>query len=420
MAGRFGRTAAIAVAPVAWAAVEVMRTSGPLGTPWLRLGDGLAVWPFLAQSAAIGGVALLSGWIVAVNATLAVAALAAADGRRRAAAVALVVFAVPALFGLLRLGLAADHAMAPDSDLVRVAAVQPNVSAAERHVQARFDENLSQLLALSRTARDAGAEVVAWPEGAFERTGTDSGHLFLGSIANHLGVPLLAGLRRGASDAPGVRWNSTALATPDGTSRIAGDKVRPVPVYERAADFPLARYLASLGWWPGTVRAAESPGVIEVDLARSRRVRLGVLLCIDAAHPDLARSLRLRGAELLLNPANEAEAGPWPAWQHAAIARLRAIETGLSLVRVANTGPSVWVDGYGREVARIESDRPATAVVGVAPPLPVTPYARWGEGVVWGLMLAPVPVALVARIRGRQPRVSSEAHSVRPLWGGKA
>src|SRR5690606_31297608 len=121
---------------------------------------------------------------------------------------------------------------------------------------------------------------------------------------------------------PGMRWNSLVLAEPGGTSRIAGDKVRPVPLYERAPDFALARRLDALGVWPGRVRAASAPGLVDVPQLRGEGVRVGVLLCIDAAHPDLARDLRRRGAALLVNPANEAEAGPWAARQHAAIARL--------------------------------------------------------------------------------------------------
>lgn len=411
-----GRGLALAAAPTGWVLVESLRTTGPLGTPWLRLGDALAAWPSLAQLASVGGVALVSGWIVAVNAAFAGAALGA-RARRPALGAALVLLAGGAAFGAVRLG--AAGAASPIAAPVRIAAVQPDVGAGERHVRARFDEHLGRLLALSRTARDAGADLVAWPESSFERTGGEDGHLFLGSIANHLGVPLLAGLRRAAPEAPGARWNSIALAEPGGTTRIAGDKVRPVPLYERAADFPLARWLDARGGWPGRVRAAPSAGVIDVDLARAAPVRLGILVCIDAAHPDLARALRRRGAQVLLNPANEAEPGQWAARQHAAIARLRAIETGLPLVRVANTGPSTWIDGFGREIARIEAGSPAAGVAAVTPPLPATPYARWGNSLAWVALLAPIAAALAVGPHGRRSRNSSGARELLPLRGGK-
>lgn len=415
LARRTDARLALAAFPAAWVGIEALRASGPLGTPWLRLGDALATWPVLAQPAALGGVGLLGGWIAAVNAALAAAAVGG-TGRRRAATVAVALLACPLLAGALRLAFAADTG---EANRFRVAAVQPDLARGERHVRARFDENLGRLLALSRRARAARADLIVWPESAFEGTGGEQGHPFLGSIANDLEVPVLAGLRRAVPGAPERRWNSVALAEPGGATRVVGNKVRPVPLYERAPDFALADRLAAAGWWPGVVQAADRAGVASTPLARGGEARVGILLCIDAAHPDLARDLRRQGAELLLNPANEAESGSWAARQHAALARLRAIETGLPLVRVANNGPSIWVDGYGREVARLAAGAPGAAVVGVPAALAATPYARWGDAPVWAGLLAPVALA-GAGARRSGGVLSSEAHELRPLRGGRA
>jgi apolipoprotein N-acyltransferase len=63
-------------------------------------------------------------------------------------------------------------------------------------------------------------------------------------------------------------------------------------------------------------------------------------------------------------------------YQHAALARLRAIETGKPLVRAANTGISLVVDGYGRTVAQLPIDQSGVMDVPLPPAAPETPFVR--------------------------------------------
>jgi apolipoprotein N-acyltransferase len=395
---RAGRTAALAAAPGLWAALELLRAEGPLGVPWLRLADALAQWPILIQAGAVGGAALVSAWIVAVNAAIA-AALGAARWRTWTAPVAL------AAGGAVLGAMALPAREAAVSEGLRVAAIQPSIASAHRFDRARFDANLVRLLRLSRDALRASPDLVAWPEGAWERWAVAGGDPFLGAVASSLGTPLLAGVRRAAEPA-GVRWNSIALATPDGGTRIAGDKVRPVPVYERAPRSTLARALGGALGWPGRVLPAREPGLVEIRTGRDRDVRVGLLICLDAAYPALARDLRRRGAEVLVSLANEAESGGWSARQHAALVRLRAVETRLPLVRVANTGPSVWVDGWGREIARLEPDRAGAGVAMLAPAGRPAPYVALGNAPVLCLLA----FAAWAGIQGGARAVRRQIH----------
>ena len=389
LARRAGSDIALAAVPALWATLELARADGPFGLPWLRLADAVAEWPMLIQGAALGGATLVSAWIAAVNAALAMA-LRAGSGRAWAVPCAI---AALAFAGELPLAGAA----AVGSDGLRIAAVQPAIPAAERS-EALLGANLERLLALSRTAVRDAPDLVVWPEGAWRRWAGAQGEPFLGALANDLDTPVLAGVRRVA---PGSawRWNSVVLGLPGGESRVVGDKVAPLPLYERAPDTGAARALARVVDWPGAVLAAREPGIAEVPTARGGHVHVGILVCIDAAHPALARSLRRRGAELLVNVSNEAESGPWSARQHAALVRLRAVETGLALVRIANTGPSLWVDAWGREIGRLGAGREATATATVPPPRPQPPYAALGDAPILAALFAPPLVGLASRRR---------------------
>ena len=104
----------------------------------------------------------------------------------------------------------------------------------------------------------------------------------------------------------------------------------------------------------------------------------------------------------LLNLTNDGwfgqSSGPY---QHFAMARLRAVEQGVPIVRAANTGISAIVDPYGRVIASLGLG--AAGVVDGPLPRPLarlTPYARFGDATLIGLV--PFVLVLAWLVRGRQ------------------
>ncbi|HEX8373833.1 MAG TPA: apolipoprotein N-acyltransferase, partial [Geminicoccaceae bacterium] len=104
------------------------------------------------------------------------------------------------------------------------------------------------------------------------------------------------------------------------------------------------------------------------------------LICFEAAFPGRAAPDEPRPA-WLLNVTNDAwfgtSAGPY---QHLAQARLRAVEEGLPLVRVANTGISVVTDAHGRVLARLGLNESGVLDARLPGALPEAPFARRHEG----------------------------------------
>ncbi|MEE8557910.1 MAG: apolipoprotein N-acyltransferase [Myxococcota bacterium] len=393
---RRDRALALLVAPLFWVTAELVRTQGTFGYPWHHVGYALAEHASLMQLAAFGGVYALSLWIVSVSAML----VGGGGLSRRTRVVAWGVLAIPVLLGPRALD------MRPAHEVFRVAAVQPGVEEPGRREDALLRRNLTQLVKLTEEGVRSRPDLVIWPESAFERAVGPGGDPLLSAVVRRYEVPLLTGAWR-IEGAPRVLHNSALLIDTNGEITPAGDKVHPVAFYEGTPSSEIERFVAGFGLWPGRFVRGDRSGLVRIERADGTSIRVGVLICVDSSYPDLARDLHRRGAQLLVEISNEAQTGSWSAWQHALLSRVRAVETGLPLVRVANAGPTEWIDGYGRVIARLPP-----GVVGVeAANVPLIrnapPYTTLGDGPVFACALAPV-VLLALRRRRKAPNSLTE------------
>src|SRR5262249_12254950 len=134
------------------------------------------------------------------------------------------------------------------------------------------------------------------------------------------------------------------------------------------------------------------PGPTTIALPRLPAV--SPLICYEAIFPAAIVD-RASRPHWLLNVTNDAwygrSSGPY---QHFAIARTRAVEEGLPLIRVANNGSSGVIDAQGRVLARTNLDDVTYADVLLPASGTTTPYAVIGD---WGflalLIIGLVPVA---------------------------
>jgi len=126
------------------------------------------------------------------------------------------------------------------------------------------------------------------------------------------------------------------------------------------------------------------------------------LICYEVIFADGVVAAGSR-PKWLLNITNDAwfgmSSGPY---QHFAMARLRAVEQGLPLIRAANTGISGVVDPFGRVIKRLSLNTRGI----VDSPLPkstksATIYSKFGDWPILGLAIVLLIVSILGEKRAR-------------------
>jgi apolipoprotein N-acyltransferase len=341
-------------------AAELARGYVLTGFPWALIGH---VWidTAPAQLAALIGPSGLTFL------TFATAALAASLHPTRLISAAALLAAMWG-FGLWQLS--QPDPAAPGATL---RLVQPNAPQ-----DAKWDPENAQFFfdrLMAATAAPGEVDLVIWPETALPYLVVTNPDLPALIATAGRGAPVAVGLQR----VEGLRgWNSLQVFGPGGAVLASYDKHHLVPFGEY---IPLADL--AYDWFGIEAFAAQTghaysagPGPLVWDLGR-----LGLvlpLICYEAVFPqDLRTAVR---PDWLLQVTNDAWFGTLTGpFQHAAQARLRAVEQGLPLVRVANTGVTEVVDARGRITAALPFGTDGFLDAALPGPLPATPYSRWGE-----------------------------------------
>jgi apolipoprotein N-acyltransferase len=364
---------------IALTGVELARGYVLTGFPWALIGHVWIETP-VAQLAAWVGPSGLTLWTCALAGLLAV--------RRWPQALAAVVM-LGAAWGIGAQRLAQPEP-APSGITMRL--VQPNASQVTKWDADLAQSHFDRLLRLST---GGPVDLVVWPETALPYLidgSPELGPIIGGAMG---GAPVALGLQR----TEGVRaWNALAVVSPEG--EIIAD-------YRKHHLVPFGEYIPfgdlAFDWFGLSAFAAQqghsySAGVGAAVLDLGPLGKMLPLICYEAVFPQDLRAAPER-ADWILQVTNDAwfgtRSGPW---QHLAQAQLRAIEQGLPLVRVANTGITAMIDARGRVTAQLPMGVEGALDAALPASLAAPPYARWGE---WPVVLLLAGCALVAFRRQR-------------------
>ncbi len=380
-----------------WVALELLRGQ-LLRFPWNPLASTLAFAAPALQPVAWFGV-YGTDLLLALLAVLPVGVLEARGRLRLVRAGLLALLALVLMLpGLLRRPPAGDEAAG-----IPVRIVQPNIAQKAKWDPALRRRWLELQLALTRRPAEVPPRLILWPESAVPYVVEDPTLQRILAEALPAGAVLGFGADRFVDGDPPRLTNSFYLLDSSGRLRDRYDKVDLVPFGEF---LPFGDLLAPLGLGKLTLGAVDfSPGPGRRTLEAPGIPPLSPLICYEAAFPFRATDGSGR-ARILVNVTNDAwfgrSAGPW---QHFALARMRAVETGLPLLRAANTGISAVIDGYGRVLAMLPLETRGVLDARLPPALTPPPASRWPWGatlvaVLLALAVAMVDLALARRHKG--------------------
>lgn len=340
-----GRIAALAAA---FGFVEWLRSFVATGFPWNAIGYAAMPVPLMMQSSHVLG--LLAITTLAVFVFSAPALLGTRRGAWPGLLLAAALLVAHVGYGAYRLNLAP---LDEGDRSLTVRLVQPSIDQSQKLENTDRIGIFEKHLALTAAPPEEGKprpEVIVWPETSvpFILTENPDALVRIGDVLEDGQILLTGTVRaeeRGAGQAP-LYYNAVYMIDDKGQILGASDKVHLTPFGEYVPYESLLREfgIEELISLPGGFTAAASRSPLKLPSG----IGFYPLICYEAIFPaEIAPDLA--GASVILNVTNDAWFGASPGpYQHFLQARLRAVETGVPLVRVANSGISAVIDPQGR------------------------------------------------------------------------
>ncbi len=286
-------------------------------------------------------------------------------------------------------------------DNIRLRLVQPNIPQALKWKSELRQQHVIKQMAMSKRTPGAGGAPshVIWAETNVPYL-IEPGSSLPASLA--AAIPMGGALIFGAPrrDAQGSVYNSMLAVDSNGEVKETFDKFHLVPFGEYV---PFRNFLPFEKLTAG--RGDFTPGGGPKTLSIKGLPPFAAIICYEVIFSGQIVDAKSRPA-WILNITNDAWFGPSTGpRQHLVQAQFRAIEEGLPVVRVANTGISAVIDPFGRLLQKLELDQAGIIDQQLPKPMDATIFSKLGQST--GILIAVVGILLavgLARITGRQPR----------------
>lgn len=387
----------------AWMIAETLQGSLFTGLPWLLVGSMWADWTAMLQGAALVGVYGLSLATVFIAASPALFLEPEPTNFSRWTPVAAMgLLIVWAGFGIGRLNIT-EVDVFPG---FKMRLVQARIEQQDKWLSYLLEDHFSEHLKLTRQGSANGKaeniDLIIWPETAVSENLSLRSSLMRYRLSQLVarGGHIITGAPRIMPNEDGTRRIYNSLFALDEQANVVAqyDKFHLVPFGEY---LPFGAFLRLFGLDQLTgggegFRQGPGPRTITIDGVPS----FSPLICYEVIFPDKVSDWQDR-PEWLLNVTNDAwfglSEGPY---QHLALARMRAVEEGLAMVRVAGSGITVVIDPLGRNIASMQVG--AKGIIDSSLPMPLKDLPTLGmkkHNINMSLLVLLIALSIIARIK---------------------
>lgn len=366
----------------AWIILEWLMSQGMFAFPWWQIGNTQAANLVFAQAASIGGVYMLSFFVLLFNIFVLFAATGKLKDQKALWGATLAIIVAMLIYGGVTLSSSSGEANS-DGEWEKVAVIQPSIPQEDKDVwgTSYMDIYSTHMSMTTEAVLKSKPDIIIWPEtSTFLKWLTDPGYLeSTVTMLKAFDAMFVAGVYESAED---EAYNSVVAIEPESGLLGVYRKIRIVPFGEA---FPFRAQIEKLSPELGKLIDEQ---VYEIDIVpgeeykvfKSKRGNIGAMICFESIFPAVSRKMVLNGADFLFTVTNDAWFLKTPGvYQHAYMGALRSIETHRYMVQAGNSGLSFISDPYGRITTQVPVFEKTVLNGKVRKHSEMTLYARFGD-----------------------------------------
>ena len=360
--------------PSLWVLLEKLRSTGLLGHTGGFLGYSQVDYPVIMQSASLYGYWGLAFLMVFFQMIVFLA-------WQKTGQKLVLPFSLFLLFFLCGLLVPPLFPEEEREQPLRLALFQGNIPQEEILDSSLTARNFTRYLELAEKSfvQNSPPDLMVWPETVFSSNvykHYPQAENELARLAQKTGSSIFFGAMYTQKTTKKI-YNSILLQAPGQTLQESTryDKNRLVPLSEYFPAPALLNNLLKLNISLGKYTRGDKTPVFS-----SQESTFAGIICFESYFPRPALDLARKGAEHIFVLTNNA-------WfldsigldQHARVAAVRAVETGLGVTQVANTGYTISFDYLGKEILRAPLRQEGVFIIETTFPRRLTLYRLWGD-----------------------------------------